>query len=132
MTIRRPSYKRVFRKHDDAEERAELAATIWVETVAHLDESGLKTKARMRLVDQYVRALVEYEYLYPVAMAEGPTLTSDSGGQYANMKWSAIGKLSESISKWADSLLITPKAADGKAIKPKSKKKKDAGAEFGV
>lgn len=130
MAAKRPSYSKVFRNHDDAEERAALAVVIWTETLADLEENNLNTKPRLRLVDQYVRAMVEYEFLYPIAMSEGPTLKSGAGGEYANMKWSAVGKLSADISKWADSLLITPKSADGKIAKPKERKNPTAADEF--
>lgn len=105
-----PNYARVFAGHDEADARAETAHTIWVERVADLTERGLVTPGRLRTVDRYVRACVEYEFLYPTAMCEGPTRKSDAGGEYANMSWSAIGKLNEAILKFEDALQITMKA----------------------
>lgn len=126
MKRKTPDYTRVFAGHDEAEERAAVAKLIWLERVADLGERGLVTPGRLRTVDRYVRACVEYEFLYPTAMCEGPTRKSKDGGEYANMSWSAIGKLNEAILKFEDALQITLKAvADDGTPKPQARTKAD-------
>ena len=107
---------------------AERACVLWAEVKTHLEDNSLLTKTRAGLADRYVRACVEYEFLYPSAMAEGPTSTSPTtGGEYANMKWSAVGKLNEQILKMEHSLLISPQSAEGKVTAPKKPTNAPAG-----
>ncbi len=102
--VKRPNYKEVFSKHDRADERAEYAAIIWETGFTELDNRGLVTGPRLLTLDRYVRAQTEYKFLYSEAMADGPTCKSDGGNDYANMKWSAVGKLNEQIMKFEDAL----------------------------
>lgn len=119
MSIRQPRYKQIFSSHESGAEKAQLASVLWAEIIEHLGSIGETNKTRLGQADRWVRLRVEYEFLYPTAMEEGPTRTADSGGQYANMNWSAIGKLNEQLLKLEDSMLISPKAAEGKSpIKP--------------
>lgn len=89
---------------------AEYARVAWAETYADLDARDLITKPRLNMIDRYVRARTEYEFLYPVAMHEGPTLTAESGGRFANMKFAAVSKLNEQIMKFEEALTISPKS----------------------
>ena len=118
MTYRAPSYSRVFAKHDEPAERAKFAAALWKERFKDLDERGLVTSGRVRIIDRYVRAATEYEFLYSEAMSEGPTLQADSGGQFANQRWYAVGKLNEQIMKFEIALGIPAKQDDGEGQKP--------------
>lgn len=124
MKYRMPQYGRVFSGHDQTEGRTEFAATLWKERMKDLEARGLVTSGRVRIVDRYVRAMTEYEFLYPEAMAEGPTLQADSGGQFANQRWYAVGKLNEQIMKFEAALAIPAKQDEGEApppAKPKTK-----------
>lgn len=132
MSIRQPRYSQIFSTHENGEEKAKLAAVLWAEVKGHLEDNGLLTKPRAGMADRYVRACVEYEFLYPTAMEEGPTKVSDSGGQYANMNWSAVGKLNEQILKMASSLLIAPSAAEGKLVPTTPNRKPDAASQYGL
>lgn len=80
MKYRVPQYGRVFEGHSHPGEMAKFAASLWRERMADLEGRGLVTSGRVRIVDRYVRAVTEYEFLYPEAMAEGPTLQAVSGG----------------------------------------------------
>ena len=124
MTYRTPSYARVFAGHDEPEEMAKFAAALWKERMSDLKARNLTTSGRVRIVDRYVRAMTEYEFLYPAAMAEGPTIKADSGGEFANQRWHAVGKLNEQIMKFEASLAIPAKADDGEAPAPPPKKNK--------
>ena len=108
--VKQPKYGRVFAAHSEAAEMAEYARVAWAETYADLESRGLVTKPRLNTLDRYIRARTEYEFLYPIAMHGGPTLTADSGGQYANMKYAAVAKLNEQIMKFEESLTISPKS----------------------
>lgn len=92
--------------------------------MADLEGRGLVTSGRVRIVDRYVRAVTEYEFLYPEAMAEGPTLQAVSGGQFANQRWYAVGKLNEQIMKFEAALAIPAKPDDGEAPPPAPPKTK--------
>ena len=115
MKYRAPQYSRIFKGHDSPEERAKFAAALWKERMADLEDRGLVTSGRVRIVDRYVRAVTEYEFLYPEAMAEGPTLRADSGGQFANQRWYAVGKLNEQIMKFEAALAIPAKQDESEA-----------------
>ncbi|MCJ8138595.1 P27 family phage terminase small subunit [Falsirhodobacter halotolerans] len=119
-----PTYSRVFEAHGQAEEMAAFAAVLWKERMADLKARKLVTSGRVRIVDRYVRALTEYEFLYPQAMAEGPTLQAESGGQFANMRWHAVGKLNEQIMKFEAALAIPAKHDEGDAPAPPRPKSK--------
>lgn len=118
LNYRCPQYSRVFAKHDAAADRAKFAAALWKERYSDLGERGLVTSGRVRIIDRYVRAMTEYEFLYAEAMAEGPTLTAESGGQFANMRWSAVGKLNEQIMKFETALGIPAKQDDTEPVRP--------------
>lgn len=130
MKPRQPRFRQIFGKRENTEEMAAYAAVAWAEVIEHLEENGLTTKTRIDTARRYVLARTEHEFLYPEAMAEGPTITAGSGGEYANMKWSAVGKLNEQIMKFEDSLLISPRAADGKVERKKPASKKTGADEF--
>ena len=117
MKPKMPNYGRVFQGHGKPKERAVFAAGLWKETIADLAERGSLTAGLVKTVDRYVRASTEYEFLYPEAMAEGPTLTAESGGQFANQRWHAVGKLNEQIGKLEAALGIPAKKPDGEAKK---------------
>ncbi len=117
MAIETPDYHDVFAARADGAAMAEYACGAWTELIRELDEARLLTVARLGLADRYVRARTEWQFLYPSAMRDGPTRTSDSGGEYANQQWSAVAKLSEQLAKLEDALLISPKAAREKRAK---------------
>ena len=53
---------------------------------------------------------VEYQTLYPRAVAEGPIATAPSGGEYFSYLWAAVHKLSDQIAKLEKALMLTPEA----------------------
>ena len=124
MKYRAPQYGRVFAGHAQPDEMAKFAASLWKERMADLDGRGLVTSGRVRIVDRYVRAVTENEFLYPEAMAEGPTLQAESGGQFANQRWYAVGKLNEQIMKFEAALAIPAKPDDGESPPPAPPKTK--------
>lgn len=132
MKVRQPRYKQIFETHDKGAEKAETASICWAETIQHLQDNALLTKTRLGITDRYCRTKAEYEALYSVAMKEGPTLKSDSGGEYANMKWHAVGKLNADLMKLEESLLISPKAAGDKLDMKAPPTKKTAFDEFDI
>lgn len=107
-----PDYASIFAEHDNTEGMSAFALSLWHERIEELAGRSLLTSGRALIVDRYVRACTQYEFRYPLAMAEGPTRKSDGGGEYANMNWSAIGKLNEQIMKFEEMLLIPPKASE--------------------
>ena len=117
--VRQPRYRQIFR---DDEDRAELAAKIWRDTIAHLREMDLLTEARAKVADRYVRAYVEYEALYPSAAAEGPVKVGPNGGDVFNQNWTSVERLNERLLKLEDALCISPKAAAPKERKPDGRK----------
>lgn len=116
-----PKYKDIFKLHESGVELAQRAAVIWAEVYEELDVQGLTSKSRLAILDRYVRARVEYEFLYPEAIVDGPVKKAASGGEYANMKWAAISKLNDRIMKLEASLLLSPHASDGKKVKPRKR-----------
>lgn len=124
--MRRPRYGDIFAGHDDGAAMAEQAKVLWEEYKADLEARKLWTLARGRTLDRLVRASVEYQHLYPQAVAEGPVRLSDEGGQYVNMQWSMVQKLNDQISKLEKALLLTPeslgdrKGAGGPLSAPKT------------
>ncbi len=132
MKVKKPNYITVFKAHASPKTKAKLASSLWVEVIEHLTENDLLTKPRVRLADRYVRVCVEYEALYPQAMKNGPTLKSKKkgGGEYANMKWHAVGNLNQQILKFEESLMILPKAAGDKLESKKPQGKKTPADEF--
>jgi len=130
VKIRQPRYKQIFETHDDGEKKAEIASVCWVEVIEHLKENGLLSRTRLGLADRYCRAKAEYETLYARGMKEGPTSKGASGGEYANQKWHAVGKLNADLMKLEESLLISPKAAGGKIDDKKKETPKTAADEF--
>lgn len=119
---KQPKYSKVFAAHVEPAEMAEYARIVWAETIAELDERDLITKPRLNTVDRYVRARTEYEFLYPIAMHEGPTLQKEGGGQFANMRYHAVAKLNEQIMKLEESLTLSPKSTGVKEEQVKSTK----------
>ena len=95
---------------------AELARIRWAEYRSDLEARGLFTQARANTLDRMVRAMVEYEVLYPVCVAEGPVKkTPEKGSQYVNMLWSQCKNLSDQISKLEKALTLTPESVGEKA-----------------
>lgn len=113
MKPRQPRYGDIFAAHENAALMAERARTLWAELLDELMARGDLTKSRAGMIDRLVRARVEYEFLYPIAMHEGPCRVSDSGGEYANMKWSAVAKLSEQCLKLELALQLSPQKPEG-------------------
>lgn len=112
--MRQPRYSEIFAGHDDGGALAEMARVLWVKYRADLEGRGLWTDARGEAVDRLVRAVVEYQHLYPQAVAAGPVATADSGNMYFNYLWSAVQKLSDQIGKLEKALLLTPESVGGK------------------
>lgn len=106
--IKTPKFNDIFAAHDNAEKMASFAHVVWAEGVADLEGRSLVTKARLHTLDRYVRLRTEYEFLYPVAMHQGPTKVSDNGNHFANMNWSSCLKLCDQIEKLEKNLLISP------------------------
>jgi len=130
MKTRQPRYKQIFATHDKADEKAEIASVCWAEVIEHLEQNGLLSKTRLGLADRYCRTKAEYEILYADGMREGPTSKGSKGGEYANQKWHAVGKLNADLMKLEESLLISPKAAGGKIDDKPKGAAKTAASEF--
>jgi P27 family predicted phage terminase small subunit len=125
MNIRQPRYAQIY-KHDA--DMALNAKELWATVIAHLQENGIATKARLKTADRYVRAHVEYDNLYPIAAAEGPVKEGPNGGDVFNFNWSVCEKLNDRLGKFEDALLISPKAASDK-LAPKSPDRKATAAD---
>lgn len=108
--MRQPRYSDIFAGHDEGAAMAEQAKVLWAEYKADLVDRGLWTNARGKTLDRLVRATVEYLTEYPAAVAEGSVRISDDGGQYVNMRWSMVQKLSDQISKLEKALTLTPES----------------------
>jgi hypothetical protein len=128
--MRQPRYGDIFAGHDDGEAMAEMARVLWAEYKADLTQRGLWTVARGRTVDRLVRASVEYQQIYPVAIAEGPVALAENGNQYMNYTWSAMNKLSDQIAKLEKSLTLTPESIGAKQDAKAPAKDKSAADEF--
>ncbi len=119
-TTRQPRYGDIFAGNDDGAAMAEFARIKWAEYKSDLEERGLWNVTRANTLDRMVRMQAEYEFYYPVALAEGPVKISADGGQYVNMLWSNCQKLNDSISKLEKALMLTPESMGEKApAKPK-------------
>ena len=126
IEIRQPRYRQMY--FDD--EMAENACVRWAEIVQHLKENNLLSTVRLRMADRYVRAMVEYDSLYPTALKDGPVKTGPKGGDFYNMTWGAIERLNDRIAKFEDAFLISPKAAGGKIYDRPKETPKTAADEF--
>jgi hypothetical protein len=116
--INSPRWKTIFAGN---EERAELAALVWRQTVDALEEVAGVNEANLARADRYVRAKVEYEDLYPIAAAEGPVKLGPNGGEVFSFHWSAVEKLN-------DRLLKLEKAMFGEATASAPKEKPKTGS----
>jgi hypothetical protein len=94
--INQPRWKAIFAGN---EERSELAALLWRQTVAALEGAGAVNEPNLARADRYVRAKVEYEDLYPIAAAEGPVKLGPNGGEVFSFHWSAVEKLNDRLLK---------------------------------
>lgn len=119
MKIKTPLYSKIFAGSDDGRERAEFAQRVWSEGLEELTLGAGATKSRAATLDRYVRARVEYEFLYPVASLEGPTHKSAKGNDYVNMKWASVQNLDTQILKHEKALGFHPNIKDNDA--PRSK-----------
>jgi hypothetical protein len=128
--MRQPRYGDIFAGHDDGEALAEMARVLWAEYKSELEARSLWTKARGRTLDRLVRATVEYQQIYPIAVAEGPVSIAENGNQYMNYTWSAMQKLSDQIAKLEKALTLTPESVGAKAEAPKPTGGKTAADEF--
>ncbi|MBD0416515.1 hypothetical protein [Oryzicola mucosus] len=106
ITPIQPRYNQVFKGNKS---RAELAKLLWKDTVAALTDADAVTLANLARADRYVRAKVEYEDLYPDAVAKGPVKVGPNGGDVFSFEWSAVEKLN-------DRLLKLEKAMFGEAV----------------
>ena len=109
-------FQKAFQSRDEVDEMTVFAVDVWHTVLAELRSNGLKTAARTHILERYVLARTEFQFLYPVAMKDGPTRTSDGGGEYASMPWAAVRRLSDQISKFEDALMISPKAAGAEIV----------------
>lgn len=129
--MRQPRYSDIFAGHDEGAAMAEMAKVLWAEYKADLEGRKLWTPARARTLDRLVRAMAEYQTLYPQAIAEGPVRISADGGQYVNMLWSMVQKLSDQISKLEKALTLTPESVGEKTgAAPRGGPAKSAADEF--
>lgn len=113
--MKQPRYGDIFAGHDEGAAMAENAKVLWAEYSAQLDARGLMTPPRARTLDRLVRATVEYQMLYPAAVAVGPVNRSENGGEYANMVWYTVWKLSDQISRLEKALTLTPESIGDKS-----------------
>lgn len=102
---RQPRYADIFKEREDM---LETAKAKWAEVVAHLTEKDLITESRVAVADRYARAYAEYEWLYPIAVSEGPVKEGPNGGDVFNFNWSAVEKLNERLAKFEAKLKIDP------------------------
>ena len=131
MSTRQPRYGDIFAGRDDGEAMAEQARVLWARYKANLEERGLFNDARAATLDRLVRASVEYETHYPIAVANGPVSKGPNGGDSVNMLWSMVQKLSDQIGKLEKALTLTPEAVGDKTATKGNKGKpvKGSGAD---
>lgn len=122
---RQPRYAQIYSEN---EVMAETATDSWQRAIAHLNDSGLLTASRVEIADRYARAYAEYEYLYPIAAADGPVTKGPNGGDVFNYAWSAVEKLNDRIAKFEAKLGIDVK--DGESTGVKVSDVKSAADEF--
>ena len=116
---RQPRYKDIFRADPEAEA---VAAATWRRVVDDLLARELLTNARLARVDRYARDYAEFEKMYPGVVAEGPVKVSpETGGEYFNYAWSALGKLEDRLARHEKALLITPESAGDRSALPAKK-----------
>lgn len=125
---RQPRYGDIYAGHDEGAQMAELARLLWAMYREELEARGLFNAARAQTLDRLVRATVEYETYYPIALAEGPVRLADSGNQYVNMLWSQVKALADMIAKLEKSLTLTPESVGDKTV-AKTDRATSSGAE---
>lgn len=123
---RQPRYAQIFK----GDERADIAAKVWGETIQHLQDNDLLSDRRVAVADRYARAYAEYEGMYPDVVEKGPITVGPNGGDVFNGLWSACEKLNERIAKFEDALLISPKSAGGAVKEKRPDAKPTAADEF--
>jgi len=126
MNVARPRYGDIF----EDEEKTELACIFWASVVDHLKENELLSCVRLKLADRYVRALVQYDFLSPTALSEGPVKRGPNGGDVFNFNWSAVEKLDDRLAKFEAALLIDPKSMGLRLVEKKPEEKRTAADEF--
>lgn len=129
---RQPRYAQIFCDPEDAEKSdamCKTAVTKWSEVIEHLRKNDWITAGRIAVADRYARAYAEYEYLYPIAVKEGPVKKGPNGGDVFNFNWSTVEKLNERLSKLEAKLRIDP--ADGSVERPPETPKTAADAYLG-
>lgn len=99
---------------------AEQANSLWVAYKADLKGRGLWNAARAHTVDRLVRASVQYYYISPIAIADGPVKVGPNGGDVFNFNWSSMEKLDDRISKLEKSLTLTPESVGAKISEGRS------------
>lgn len=128
-STRKPRYGDIFAGHDEGETLSEWANVLWELYKSDLVERGLWNGVRAQTLDRLVRARVEYDYLHPIVIAEGPVKRGEKG-DYVNLKWSMAQKLNDTVSKLERSLTLTPESAGEKIPTQKPKKMTGAAQEF--
>lgn len=117
--MRQPRYGDIFAGHDEGADMAERAKVLWAMYKADLDGRNLWTDARGKIADRLVRAMVQYELISPIAIAEGPVKTGPNGGDLFNFNWSAMEKLDDRICKLEKALTLTPESVGAKVTENK-------------
>lgn len=116
--MRKPAYKRIYKNAPDGKARAAYADSEWESLCSELEDSGVLTEQRKRIVDRLVRERVEYEFLAPVVAAEGAVKTGPNGGDVFNFNWSALQKHKDQILKLEEALKLTVQKATEKQEAP--------------
>lgn len=127
---RQPRYGDIFAGHDEGASLAEQARVYWAEYVTELDERGLFTLARGKMLDRLVRLRVEYELHYPVAVSAGPVRVSSGGNEYVNMLWSQCQKMNDQMLKLETALMLTPMAAGSNSERPRGRAPTSAASKY--
>ncbi len=123
--MKKPVYKTIYSALPDGDARGKFADAEWKELCADLESRGQLTEQRKRLVDRLVRERVEFEFLFPDVVLDGPVKKGPKGGEYFSYEWSALQKMKDQILKLEESLKITV----GKAEEPDKKPAKKAPAD---
>jgi hypothetical protein len=64
---------------------------------------------------------VEYAFLFPLVVVDGPVKKGPKGGEYFSYQWSALQKLKDGVLKLEEALKLTVTKAEEAPQKPKTK-----------
>lgn len=102
--MRKPNFKRAFKKFKNSEDLIEFAEQDYQETKEYLLAFSEWNSGTSKIADRLARERAEYEFLYPEIAAEDSALESKDGNLYWNIKHTALEKKKQHILKLEESL----------------------------